>query len=39
LSVSLIGTLPVAWIPLILLPGPILGLLAMRPLVRNQAKV
>lgn len=39
LSVSLIGKLPVAWIPLILLPGPILGLLAMRPLVRNQAKV
>jgi MFS family permease len=35
LSVTLLQWLPVAWIPLILLPGPILGVIAMRPLTRK----
>jgi len=36
LSVSLIETIPIEWIPLILLPGPIIGVLAMRPLLSHQ---
>jgi len=36
LSVLLLEHIPVAWIPLILLPGPILGVLAMRRLIKDQ---
>lgn len=34
LCVSLIEILPIAWIPLILLPGPVLGVIAMRALTK-----
>ncbi len=37
ISVSLLQTMPVAWIPLLLLPGPLLGVLAMRDLTRANA--
>jgi len=34
LSVTLMQWLPVEWIPLVLMPGPLLGVMAMRPLTK-----